>query len=134
MPWTFAYDSGIYRPDGTFACKAYAGGDLGANPQAIDNPEYEGVKDEGPLPEGLYLFGDPVDHSKLGAFAIPLVPDLGNDMKGRGGFYWHGDTAIPGKASEGCIVSQPDIRHEAAQSDDQMIRVVASYAGSVPNV
>lgn len=132
MPWIFAIvDGKIYDPTGTFVSTAYSGGDCGKRPDGVDNPDDEGVADVGPLPEGLYTFGVPVEHSKLGAFAIPLIPDPGNEMHGRKDFYCHGDLA--GKyeaASEGCIIAPPNTRHAMWDSADHQIRVVKTYGNT----
>jgi hypothetical protein len=126
--WTFAITTGsFYDPNGRFVSKGYAGGNCGKNPEGIDNPDMEGVKNIGPLPEGFYTFGVPVEHSQLGAFAIPLIPDAANDMKGRGGFFLHGDTTPPGKASEGCIVQPRPTRDAAHVSPDQRLQVVRTF-------
>jgi Protein of unknown function (DUF2778) len=126
--WTFEITSGkFFQPDGTFMSKGYAGGNCGKNPEGIDNADDEGFKNIGPLPEGMYTFGVPVLHSQLGVFAIPLIPDSTNDMKGRGGFYLHGDTAIPGNASEGCIVQPRPTRDAAWNSTDHQLRVVRTF-------
>ena len=127
MPWTFVITEGkIYDPSGAFLTTAYAGGNLGQNPEDVNNPDAEGLANKGPLPEGWYIFGTPLDHSKLGKFAIPLIPDPSNDMKGRSGFFWHGDL-IGGayeSGSEGCIVSAPAPRHTAWASADHRLQVV----------
>jgi hypothetical protein len=95
----------------------YAGGNLGKNPEGRNNPAMQGVKDIGPLPQGVYTIGhpqNPVTH--LGPYAMPLAPDLTNNMLGRGDFLIHADTAIPGDASEGCIVLGPAIRQHIANN------------------
>ena len=127
--WTFEITTGkFYDPTGAYVSTGYAGGNCGKNPEGIDNPADEGLKDIGPLPEGLYTLGTPVAHSQLGAFAIPLIPDPSNDMKGRGGFYLHGDTTPPGNASEGCIVQPLTTRNAVWQSADHQIQVVATLS------
>jgi hypothetical protein len=62
--------------------------------------------------------------SHLGPFAIPLIPDDGNIMKGRGHFYIHGDTTPSGNASKGCIIQSSAVRHEMWWSTDHRIEVV----------
>lgn len=127
MPWTFAIIPGkIFDPSGAFVSPAYAGGNVGKNPDGVNNPADEGLKNIGPLPEGLYTCGEPVEHSQLGAFAIPLHPDPSNDMQGRGGFYLHGDTAaLNHSASEGCIIAPRPTRNAVWASPDHQIQVVA---------
>jgi len=126
MTWTFESGSGkFYDPQGEHIATGYAGGNCGKNPEGINNPEMQAVKGIGPLPEGVYTLGEPVEHSQLGAFAIPLKPDPSNDMMGRGGFYFHGDSKEYECGSEGCIVMAPSIRHQVWESDDHTITVVA---------
>ena len=132
--WTFAIEQGkIYDPSGAFFCPAYAGGNLGKNPEDVNNPDAEGLANKGPLPEGIYTFGEPIEQGKLGTFAIPLIPDPSNDMKGRSGFYWHGDLIGGGfeSGSEGCIVSAPVPRRTAWASSDHKINVVKSFVVGV---
>jgi len=127
MSWTFESDTGkLYRPDGSFFAKGYAGGNEGKNPEGINNPLMQSVWNVGPLPIGLYTFGEVVMESKLGPFAIPLIPDKENEMFGRGHFYMHGDTAIPGHASEGCIIMPRPVREEVYSSTDRTIQVKVS--------
>ena len=128
--FTFEITTGKwYDPSGGYVSTGYSGGNCGNNPEGVDNPADEGIRNVGPLPEGLYTFGTPVDHSQLGVFAIPLIPDPSNDMKGRGGFYCHGDLA--GKyeaASEGCIIQPRTTRNAAWASSDHQLRVVATLS------
>lgn len=127
MPWTFEIRTGkFYNPSGAVVSTGYSGGNVGKNPEGVNNPDDEGLKNIGPLPEGLYACGEPVAHSQLGVFAIPLHPDPNNDMKGRSGFYLHGDLA--GKyeaASEGCIIQPRPTRNAVWASSDHQIQVVA---------
>ena len=128
--WTFEITSGKwYDPLGHFVSRGYAGGNCGKDPEGINNPAMEGVKNVGPLPEGAYTFGPPVEHSQLGAFAIPLIPDSTNEMHGRGDFYLHGDTLAPKSASEGCIVQPRPTRDDAWASTDHRLQVVRVFNG-----
>jgi len=125
MTWTFSQTSGQIRNElGELVGAGYAGGNCGAHPEGVNNPAMQCVKDVGPLPRGLYTKGEAIDHSQLGAFAIKLIPDPSNEMFGRGGFFWHGDTKQPECASDGCIVSAPSLRHEWYDSDDNEMRVI----------
>ena len=127
MPWTFEISTGkMFDPLGAFSGQGYSGGNEGKNPEGVDNPADEGLKDIGPLPEGLYTFGTPVQHSQLGVFAIPLIPDSSNDMKGRGGFYIHVDLAGQfHAASEGCIIMPRPTREALWASIDHQLKVVS---------
>ena len=125
MPWTFEIAAGKwYNPAGEFVSHVYAGGDCGKRPEGRNNPDMCNVPNIGPLPPGDYTMGTPVEHSRLGAFAIPLTPDPANEMYGRRGFYFHGDTEVPGNASDGCIVGSRPVRDAAHASPDQRVRVV----------
>lgn len=124
---TFEISTGNwYDPAGAFVSKGYAGGNCGKNPEGRNNPAMCSVKNIGPLPEGMYTLGEPVEHSHLGPFAIPLKPDADNEMHGRGDFYVHGDTTPSGNASMGCIIQPRATRNAAHASPDQRLRVVTS--------
>jgi hypothetical protein len=109
--WSYLQAFGtLFDPDDRLVATGYAGGNCGKDPGGVNNPDLESVHDIGPLPRGVYTFGAPVDHTQLGPFAIPLIPDPSNNMYGRSGFYMHGDTETPGCASDGCIVMPPGVR------------------------
>ena len=139
MSWTFSYEGKIFDPHGNVAGSAYAGGFCGANPEGINNVDMQFVHDIGPIPYGPkadgtpngYTFGTPVDHSQLGAFAIPLIPDADNNMGGRSDLFCHGDTAVPFQASDGCVVTNPTLRHTMVASTDQRMQVVPVFNGAV---
>ena len=93
----------------------YAGGDCGENPGGVNNPAMQEIHNVGPLPQGIYTIGVPVDHTKLGPQAFPLTPDPANRMFGRSGFFIHADTATQDHgASEGCIVMPGPVRAQIA--------------------
>lgn len=125
--WVFESSTGkMFRPDGSFAACGYAGGNLGKNPEGINNPKMQNIADIGPLPEGFYTYGELIEeHPRLGLYVFELIPDAENEMYGRGGFYSHGDTEIPRRASEGCIVMPHATRVEMHESSCQRLRVVA---------
>ncbi len=130
MPWVYESSTGkMFDPAGNFVSRGYAGGNEGKNPEGINNPAMQCVKNIGPLPVGFYTFGAPVLKSHLGPFAIPLIPDTTNKMCGRGDFYCHGDTTPSGNASEGCIIMPRAIRNAMWASPDHRIQVVAVVKG-----
>jgi hypothetical protein len=130
MAWTFEITTGkLYDPLGNVAAEGYSGGNRGQNPEGVDNPADEPLKNIGPIPEGEYSFGDPVLHSQLGPFAIPLNPASSNQMFGREGFFCHGDNSAHA-ASEGCIIMPPDIRKRMWASPDHDLQVVAVKAAA----
>ncbi|HZR66976.1 MAG TPA: tlde1 domain-containing protein [Terriglobales bacterium] len=132
MSWTFEISTGkLYDASGKCVATGYAGGGLGKEPEAKDNPAAEPLKGIGPLPEGRYTLATPVPSSQLGQFAIPLVPDAANQMYGRSGFYCHGDSIEnPGCASEGCVIMPRAIREAMWNSPDHDLQVVATYLTS----
>lgn len=129
MPWTHEIRTGkLYDPTGKCIDVGYAGGNCGSNPEGINNPDLQDKHDVGPLPVGRFRFGTPLNHSKLGVFAIPLIPDPANEMYGRGGFFMHGDkSAPPRSASEGCPIHANAARHAAWDSPDHDLDVVVDF-------
>ena len=127
MSWTFESSTGtLFDPSGKLAATGYAGGDKGLHKEGINNPQLQNVHDIGPLPEGIYTMGDPVEGSHLGPLAIPLTPDPNNQMFGRSSFFIHGDRiGAEGTASDGCIILAHDIRTLLSQSDDRQMQVIA---------
>ena len=127
MNWRYAIKTGTLQfPSGKQAWIGYAGGNCGKNPEGKNNPDFIKVKCVGPLCPGVYTFGTPVAQSKLGPFAIPLIPDPNNEMFGRGDFFCHGDTTPPGNASEGCIIMPRFIRDQMWASTIHTLEVVTS--------
>ena len=125
--WTFEQRTGkLYDPTGKLIATGYAGGNCGKNPEGKNNPEMQGVPKVGPLPVGTYTRGEVLMSSHLGPFAIPLLPNSGNDMLGRGGFYMHGDTTPSGNASEGCLIIPRAVRESFYASTDPL-EVVSDY-------
>ena len=117
------------RPERQSWCRTATPGETAARIQrALITLDDEGLKNIGPLPEGIYTFGTPVDHSHLGAFAIPLIPDPANNMLGRGGFYLHGDTVQYQAASEGCIIQPLPTRDACWASPDHQLQVVRVFS------
>lgn len=125
MPWTYEQSTGrLFAPNGELAGRGYAGGNCGNDPEGINNPDMQDCKCVGPIPVGAYAFGAPLPQSKLGPFAIPLIPNAENEMFGRCGFFMHGDTKIPRRASEGCIIMPRSVREACWASEDHQLNVV----------
>lgn len=124
--WKYRQSTGeLFDPAGARVAAGYAGGNCGKVPSAVNNPSMQGIKSCGPLPRGAYTLGAPKEGSSLGPLAIPLLPDPGNQMFGRGGFYMHGDTPeMNHSASEGCIIMPHAIREVCAASADRRLEVV----------
>jgi Protein of unknown function (DUF2778) len=124
--WTFQNGTGrLYSPAQVFVETGYAGGDKGLHPEGRNNPSYQYIKDIGPLPVGGYTLGTSVEGTHLGPLAIPLTPDPDNDMRGRAGFFIHGDhIGAPGTASDGCIIMAHATRTLINQSSDKRLQVI----------
>ena len=119
--WTFEQRTGkAIDPSGKLVATGYAGGNCGKNQEGKNNPDMQNVKSIGPLPRGIYTLRTPVDHTHLGPFAIPLIPDVTNEMFGRGDFYVHGDTTPSGNASEGCVILPRWVRNLMWSSGKQL--------------
>lgn len=131
--WVYEQSSGrLYAPDGTHAATGYAGGNEGKNPEGVNSHDSQNIKGVGPLPVGFYTFGEVVQQSQLGPFAISLLPSDGNSMFGRGGFYCHGDNMqLNESASEGCIIMPRAVRDEVYASGDKQLAVVYIRKGEL---
>jgi hypothetical protein len=103
---TYEQSTGLWKAgDGRVLAECYSGYSTGKN-----NPGDQNKIGLGPIPQGKYTLGTP-QHTKPGEtsphgpYVIPLTPDPGNTMFGRGGFLVHGDSIqSPGTASHGCVI------------------------------
>lgn len=122
MSWMFNISAGAISQDDTYIGDAYAGA-----PGYVDEPDAEGMVGKGPLPEGWYTMCPPINKPEsVGEYAIELIPDPENDMKGRSGFFCHGDNPqMNHSASDGCIVAVLPIRQRMWTSGDRRIEVVS---------
>lgn len=82
------------------------------NGPGLNNPNLQGARDIGPIPQGDYTiekFFDDLDGK--GPVVAHLIPDLNNEMYGRSGFMIHGDNSEANHtASEGCIILPRAVR------------------------
>lgn len=142
MPWQFQQSTGIVSDARGFRYGAsYAGRGEGRNNPLLQdvhggcrwNAEraawvpVDGLSsdDWGPLPCGLYIPQQPVNTTTHGPYVIWLTPDATNEMFGRSGFGWHGDSKEhPGLASEGCICSPRTVRELVWGSLDRQLQVI----------
>lgn len=92
----------------TFSASAGSGGRAGSklkgvvNPLLANNPYATGIKSEGNRAGGPIVMGKyTMKTHESRKFWIRLIPDAGNNMKGRDGFAIHGRGPI---GSHGCIV------------------------------
>lgn len=126
--WNYEIESGrLFRPDGTLAGTGYAGGEMGARPDAVNNSSFCNQRNVGPLPPGDYIMAWGVDHPRLGPNAIELIAKPDNVSYNRSGFFLHGDNvsrAGQRAGSDGCIVQAAPVRAEADASEDRLLRVI----------
>lgn len=118
MAWRFVQSTGeVFAGDGELIATGYSGFGAGRN-----DPTFEAIADQGPIPRGAYRIGAPQWVDKAGPhgpFVLPLIPDPTNTMYGRSGFLIHGDVkGRPGTASHGCIVMARAARERIAASGD----------------
>lgn len=122
--WTFNQSTGAIALDGALVTMGYSGHGPGKN-----NPAMQNVKNVGPLPTGLYTINGLINHDpQCGEYVLLLMPDPTNEMFGREGFRWHGDSIIhPGWASDGCICSARDAREKAWNGLDHRLEVISGF-------
>lgn len=121
-PAVFTYNvywGALYGADGKLVGFGYSG-----QPSFLNNPDAEQYPAQGPLPRGLYKLQGPLNDPKLGPHVFKLVPDAGNKMFDRSGFFVHGDNAkVNHSASEGCIIMPITVRSLFANGD--LLKVVS---------
>ena len=132
--WTYEQSTGrLFDPDGKIVADGYSGGgtDL-ANVEAIagtNNPAMQAAHFMGPIPEGVWIVGEPVNSATHGRYALPLTPDVDTDTFGRDHFLMHGDSIPnPGFASDGCIIQPYSARVQLWESGDHRLQVVGKVA------
>jgi hypothetical protein len=123
MGLAYSQDDGrLYDSNGVHIATCYAGGNCGENPEGVNNHAMQNVPSIGPLPCGKYRLGEVLQNSHLGPFAIPLIPFPENEMFGRSGFFFHGDTKeMNHSASKGCIIGARSVREEVYKSQGQVV-------------
>ena len=85
------------------------------HPPFVNDPCAEALKARGPIPRGKYRVSHPWNHVRLGSVAMFLEPVDPAAMKGRSGFFIHGDNSYGNNtASHGCIILSRKIRDEIA--------------------
>lgn len=120
--WLYVQKTGnLYDHDGKLVSTGYSGHGPGLNA-----PEFQAVKNVGPLPCGFYIINPPKDTESHGPFVMALTPFSENEMYGRGGMLLHGDRKVPGhEASSGCIVLDRVTRAKIWNSGDRDLEVTS---------
>jgi hypothetical protein len=123
MAWTWLSRFGILcGPSGLVIAVGYSGHAAGLN-----NPALQNVVDVGPLPEGDFAIGDPVDGTHLGDGAMPLAALPGTDTHGRSELWLHQDNVQHNEsASEGCGILPLSALKAIAASPDRTLHVSSS--------
>lgn len=117
--WVYSQGTGkLYDPSGVHVATGYSGKGKGKN-----NCDMQHVRNVGPIPQGIYIIGQPYNSKKVGPFALPLTPHPDNEMFGRSAFLIHGDNKTS-TASEGCIILGRMIRDRIHYSTVRQLRVV----------
>jgi len=126
MTWLYEQATGkLFDKSGELVGEGYSGGNCGKNPEGKNNPGAQNLHDIGPLPQGFYAIGPPVNTVTHGPYVLPLDPVPSNEMFGRSEFKIHGDCIVdPGKASEGCIIMARAVREKIWASQDMWLQVV----------
>jgi len=116
--YVYAQKSGKFSLDGKELATGYSGKGDGKN-----NPDKEGVRNVGPIPAGKYQLSKPRDYKGM-KNCFDVTPE-GHNALDRTEFLIHGDSKKnPGSASEGCIILEPAIRKQIAESGITRLRVV----------
>ena len=113
MSWDYSQGGGVLRFYGNVR---YSNGYSGAW-HAVNDPSYENMPFEGPIPRGRYRMKvRPSPHPRFAPPVIELTPE-GHNALGRTEFLIHGDNKyLNGTASEGCIILPLGIRKQIANS------------------
>lgn len=120
--FTFQQSTGQLTKDGVAFGSGYSG--MG---EGVDNPADQYVPNVGPIPQGKYTIGAPIDLTggPHGPFVLPLTPDKSDVLEGRSGFLIHGDnTHANHTASKGCIIMPYAVRLRISKSGDNQLTVI----------
>jgi Protein of unknown function (DUF2778) len=124
--WVYEIVSGRWSRAGALLAVGYSGA-----PGFVNDPTKISVPNQGPIPVGLYTISPPRNTLDHGPEAMPLAPDLANQMFGRFGFWCHGDNEHdPGTASEGCVILPRFARDRIAEGlvTNNRVQVIAQLA------
>lgn len=118
--WTYQQTTGEIRHNGSLvATGCYSGHGAHKN-----KPDDEHLVGEGPIPRGKWHITELYDSSRVGPYALKLVPN-GHDAHMRSAFRIHGDSIkAPGTASNGCIIARRMVREAIWTSGDRELEVV----------
>ena len=90
-----------------------------------DNPDWQDIRDIGPIPQGLWYIGPQRPGGDLGPAVMNLSPMLDTNTFNRTLFRVHGDNPCEClTASTGCIILSRDIRDLINNSGDRTLKVI----------
>lgn len=126
MAWQYVIDAGtLFTPSGLLMSKdGYSGA-----PGFVNNPQAISLKDEGPIPVGLWHIGPSYDDPEKGPCTMALTPAPETNVYGRTAFRIHGDSIqFSGlrRASQGCIILARFAREALNSSSDKALEVLAT--------
>ena len=119
MTWIYSQSTGELWHDDKLIGKGYSGNLTNKN-----NPDRQHVRGMGPLPRGTYQI---TGHSRSKGPMTIILKQIAGDSFGRSAFRIHGEKvppALPGFASEGCIIMQPAVRAKIILSGDHTLEVI----------
>jgi len=122
----FSQTTGHVTDDsGTIIAHGYAGNNKDPKHLGKNNPELQGMKCVGPLPQGKYTIGKWGDHGEVGPNSAPLTQIEGETF-GRNDFLIHGPGGEdPANCSKGCIVIPHDERMKVIALKPDTVTVTA---------
>lgn len=119
MTWIYHQSTGELLHNGKLMGKGYSGSMTNKN-----NPDRQQVRGMGPIPRGKWRIGG---HTNSKGPMTIILNQTSGETYGRSLFRIHGEKrppAVPGFASEGCIILGPVIRAKIIQSTDKTLEVV----------
>jgi hypothetical protein len=117
MAWKYSQSTGRLTYNGKLVATGYSG-----SYGYVNRPECEMYKDRGAIPSGTYRIGAGFKRGRQND-VMRLEPTM--NVCGRNGFLIHGDIArADHKASEGCVIFGPAIRHRISTSGDRTFQVI----------
>lgn len=119
--WVYSQSTGLLCRGGLLFGEGYSGNGTDEN-----NPDAQSHHQTGPLPQGTYTIEAPITFKSM-TYVLPLSPDPGNEMFGRGGFLirdgvFTGETH--GMTSMGTIALPEAVRVVIWNSGDHILHVV----------
>jgi RHS repeat-associated protein len=129
LHWEYSQSTGqlTHVDDATGQRTSEANGYSGTNRNGLNgrnNPDAQGIRDNGPIPQGEWNIGALTNTTNL-QNALPLTPRVGTDTFGRTDFRIHGEgTRRQGDSSNGCPIFPLEIRQRINNSGDNTLRVV----------